>query len=448
MQKAVPLHEWRKRQVPCSSEAGRDTVAGSATATDNDDTTTGQETGPAEARVAHIFLRRVIQPELCNAVAESVRDEDGTPDMGVESGSVCREEQSNALSDFEGNSSPDESEVSLAPDAEQACAGGAGARPLRKLKLTWRSRAFRMALYTGSNCTASACTIEGCGRLPRIQYTDRHTKALTEVCCLHCCYNARDVDDVKVHTPECDTLQRKHDDEVDAALEPAPGAHRTNDISAAMWFRPWWWATRPGASPQWRNRHLTDTEQSITSSFPEVKGDGAMRMEDTEFNDAFKLTLRPFDLDDIDHLRVHPTMVEVLNDFIFYAVHRHVSSSDELYGDPTPELRLDVERSREMLQVALRIQEGKAGLNLLERYGYQGPWGAHDPGTTTTDPVLALLEVGIEPGPDIIEDTCARTYIGRSVIPTTDAQAHAAGLTIETAGNLSSYLLLKAKEFV
>ena len=332
MQKAVPLHKWGKRHVPCSSEAGRGTVAGSATATDNDDTTTGQETGPAEARVAYIFLRRVIQPELSNAVAESVQDEDGTPDMGVESDSVCREEQLYAPSDFEGNSSPDVSEASLAPDAEQACAGVAGARPLRKLKLTWRSRALRMALYTGSDGTAPACTIDGCGRLPRIQYTDRRTKALTEVCYLHCCYGARDVDDVKVHTPECDTLQRKHDDEVDAALEPAPGAHRTNDISAAMWFRPWWWATRPGASPQWRNRHLTDTEQSITSSFPEVKGDGAMRMEDTEFNDAFKLTVRPFDLDDIDHLRVHPTMVEVLNDFIFYAVHRHVSSSDELTG--------------------------------------------------------------------------------------------------------------------
>ena len=128
MQKAVPLHEWRKRQVPCSSEAGQDTVVGSATATDNDGATIGHETGSAETRAKHIFLRRVIQPELCNAVAESVRDEDGTPDMGVESDSVCREEQSNALGDFEGNSSSDESEVSLAPDAEKACAGGAGAR--------------------------------------------------------------------------------------------------------------------------------------------------------------------------------------------------------------------------------------------------------------------------------------------------------------------------------
>ena len=368
--------------------------------------------------------------------------------MGGDSGSVCREEQFDALRDLESNSSSDGSEASLAPDAGKAFPGCTGPRPLRKLKLTWRSRASRTSLHTGSNCTASACTIKGCGRLPRIQYTDRSTKALTEVCCLDCCYNVRDEDDVKVHTTECDTLQRKHDDEVDAALEPAPGAHRENDITAAMWFRPWWWTTRPGSSPQWRNRHLTETEQSTTSSFPIVTGDGAMRMEDAEISDAFKPTLRPFDLDDADDLGVNPMAMEVLNDFVFYVVHRNVSSSDELYGDPTPETRLDVERSREMLQVVLLIQKGKAGLNLLERYGYRGPWGAHDPGTTTTDPVLALLEVGIEPGPDVIEDTCARTYVGRSVAPTTDAQAHAAGLTIETAGNLSSYLLLKAEEFV
>ena len=348
LQKAVPKQGWRKRQAreahladelahSDSSEVGRDIAAGGTTVTDNDDATTGQETGPAEGRVAHIFRRRLIQPEPRNAVAEPASDEDGAPDMGGDSGSVCREEQFDALSDLESNSSSDGSEASLAPDAGKACPGGTGPRPLRKLKLTWRSRAFRTSLYTGSNCTASACTIEGCGRLPRIQYTDRSTKALTEVCCLHCCYNARDEDDVKVHTTECDTLQRKHDDEVDAALEPAPGAHRENDITAAMWFRPWWWTTRPGSSPQWRNRHLTETEQSTTSSFPIVTGDGAMRMEDTEFSDAFKLTLRPFDLDDADDLGVNPMAMEVLNDFVFYVVHRHVSSSDELYGDPTPE---------------------------------------------------------------------------------------------------------------
>ena len=50
MQKAVPMNEWRKRQVreahlaeelalPDSSEAGRDIAAGSATVTDNDDAT-------------------------------------------------------------------------------------------------------------------------------------------------------------------------------------------------------------------------------------------------------------------------------------------------------------------------------------------------------------------------------------------------------------------------
>ena len=189
LQKAVPKHGWRKRQareahlaeelaLPDSSGSGRDIAAGSTTVTDNDDATTGQETGPAEVRVALVFRRRLIQPELRNAVAEPASDEGGTPDMGGDSGSVCREEQFSALSDFEGNSSSDGSEASLAPDAGKAGAGGTGARPLRKLKLTWRSRAFRRSLYTGSNCTASACTIEGCGRLPRIQYTERRTKAL------------------------------------------------------------------------------------------------------------------------------------------------------------------------------------------------------------------------------------------------------------------------------
>ena len=437
LQKAVPEQSWHKRQAreahladelahSDSSEVGRDIAAGGATETDNDDATTGHGTGPAECHVALIFRRRSIQLEHRNSVAEPASDEYGAPVMGRDCGSVCRDEQFDALSDLESNGSPDGSEASLAPDAEKAFPGGAGPRPLRKLKLTWRSWAYRTSLCTGSNSTASACTIKGCGRLPRIQYTDRRTKALSEVCCLDCCYNARDEDDVKVHTTERD-----------AALEPAPGAHRENDITAAMWHRPWGWTTRPGDSPQWRNRHLTETEQSTTSSFPIVTGDGAMRMEDAEFGDAFKPTVRPFDLDDADGLGVNPMALQVLNDFVFHVVHRNVSSSDELYGDPTPETRLNVERSREMLQVVLLIQKGRAGLNLLERYGYRGPWGAHDPGTTTTDPFLALLEVGIMPGPDVIEDTCARTYVGRSVTPTTDAQAHAADLTIETAGNLS-----------
>ena len=79
---------WRKRQareahladelaLSDSPEVGRDTAAGSTTLTDNDDATTGQETGPAEGRVAHIFRRR-FQPELRNAVAEPASDESGT----------------------------------------------------------------------------------------------------------------------------------------------------------------------------------------------------------------------------------------------------------------------------------------------------------------------------------------------------------------------------------
>ena len=246
LQKAVPEQRWHKRQVreahladeltrPDSSEVGRDIAAGGATETDNDEHTIGHETGPAEGRVAHIFRRRVTQPEPRNAVAEPASDETALPTMGGGSGSVCRDEQFDALSDLDSNSSSDGSEASLAPDAGKAFPGGTGARPLRKLKLTWRPRASRTPLRTGSNCTASSCAIEGCGRLPRIRYTDRRTKAVTDVCCLDCCYNVRDEEDVKVHTAECDTLQRKHDDEVDAALEPAPGAHRENDITAAMW---------------------------------------------------------------------------------------------------------------------------------------------------------------------------------------------------------------------
>ena len=39
------------------------------------------------------------------------------------------------------------------------------------------------------------------------------------------------------------------------------------------------------------------------------------------------------------------------------------------------ELVAEVDRSKEMLQVALQIQAGTAGLHLLGRYGYRGPWG-------------------------------------------------------------------------
>ena len=157
----------------------------------------------------------------------------------------------------------------------------AGSRPLRKLKLTWQSQAYRTSPCTGAHPTASICAIKGCSRLPRVRYTDRRTKAITEVCCLDCCYNVRDEEGVKVHAAECD-----------AALEPAPGARRENDITAEMWHRPWGWLTRPGDSFHERNRHLTETEQSTTSSFPIVTGDGAMRVEEAEFDDVFKPTVR------------------------------------------------------------------------------------------------------------------------------------------------------------
>ena len=387
------------------------------------------------------------QPECQRPVADSARDGDVSLDSDVESDPDHWEEEIDGEGDSDDNSSSDESDVPVT-DVNEARVDGTECLPLLQLSLT----AGRTTFYIDSECTApTACTIEGCGRLPRIQYLDRHTSALPAICCLHCCYNSRNVDGGKVHTPECDALQLIHDDEAEpTAAEPAPGAHRKNDLSSAIWHEPWSWVTRrpDAAHSQGWSRHLTDTEQGITSKFPEVKGDGAMRMDDAEIDDTFKLTVRPFGADDVGRLRVNMTMMAVLNDFIFHAVNRLMYGSDELYGDPSPELAADVERSRGVLQVALRIQAGAAGLNLLERYGYQGPWGAHDPGTTTTDPFLALVEVDITPGPGIIEDTCARTYVGRTVIPTTDAQAHAAGLTIETARNLSSYLMLTAGEFV
>ena len=271
------------------------------------------------------------------------------------------------------------------------------------------------------------------------------------ICCLHCQYDARDVDGDKVHTYECGACRpTPNGGGKPPDTEPARGARQVNDLSAAIWNRPWSWVARRSgeAPPPGRNRHLTDTEQGTTSKFPEVKGDGAMFMEDAEINTAFTLTVRPFDADDVDRLGVNMTMVEVLNDFLFRVVNRLVQDGDDLHVNPSTELAADVERSQEMLQVALRIQAGTAGLILLERYGYQGPWGAHDSGTTTTDPVLALVEVGIMPGPPVIENPCARAYIGRTVHPVTDAQAHLIGFTSETAGNLSSYLLHTAGEFV
>lgn len=53
----------------------------------------------------------------------------------------------------------------------------------------------------------SVCTIEGCGRPPRIHFVDRRTSALQLICCLHCCYDVRNVDGDKVHTSGCDALQ-------------------------------------------------------------------------------------------------------------------------------------------------------------------------------------------------------------------------------------------------
>ena len=447
-QKPVPMHKWHKRQIPLGSGL-ESNIAGKTIDADGNGATTGRTTGPTEARVKHIFLRRVVKPELRNAVVASVQDADCAPNKSAPFDPPRCEERTDTQSDSGGNSSSNGSEAPLVADATEANAGGAGIRPLRKLTGKWRGKS-RMPLFTGSKCTATVCTTAGCDRRPHTQYMNRRTKALSEVCCVHCDYGLRDVDDVKMHTSECDKRQSEHDGEVDTASKLTACARRTDDATA-VWPQPSEWADRRPCVPnRWQNRHLTDTEQSTTSSFPEVTGDGATNMEEAEIVGAFRLLLRPFDLDDIDRLRVHPTMVDALNDFLVHAVHRMVNASDALYDDQleTDEIELDIARCSEMLQVAIIIQKGKGGLNLLKRYGYEGPWADHDPGTSTTDPFLALLEVGVLPGPDIIEDTCAQLYIGRTVIPTTDAQAHAAGLTTETAENLSSYLRSRAEEFV
>ena len=162
----------------------------------------------------------------------------------------------------------------------------------------------------------------------------------------------------------------------------------------------------------------------------------------------FTLEVRFFNADDVDRLGINVMMVEVLDDSIFRVVHRLVQDTDELYINPSLERVTEVDRSKEMLQVALQIQAGTAGLHLLKRYGYIGPWEAHDLSTATTDMHHALLLVGIAPGPPVVENTAARAYVERMVNPVTAAQAHHMGIASETAGNLSSYLLHTAEEFV
>ena len=208
-----------------SMEVGGDSTAGGVTATGNGNAT-GHKTGPAEGRVGLIFRPRLTQPVSHNSAADPASDGNCAPDVAGGHDSVRRDEQVGALSDLGSHGSPGGSESPPAPNAGKALPGDAGSRPLRKLKLAWQTQAYRASPCTGAHSTA--CAIKGCSRPPRVRYTDRRTKATTEVCCLDCCYNVRDEDDVKVHTTECD-----------AALEPAPGAHRENDITAAMWHRPW-----------------------------------------------------------------------------------------------------------------------------------------------------------------------------------------------------------------
>ena len=305
-------------------------------------------------------------------------------------------------------------------------------------------RATQFMIVNCSETAGELCSTRGCYRPRRHYRIDRDQFTSEPVCCPSCTAPTVGLTPVveHVHSDACNYREADRRRQRSITLTARVPRHPTsvNRMSDE--------STGGSARGPWRNRHLTETEQSITSSFPEVKGDGAMHMEDAEIDDAFKLTVRPFNLDDIERLRVEPTMLEALNDFIFYTVHRVVSGNDALYDDPTTETVLDVARNFEMLRVALAIQEGTGGLNLLERYGYQGPWPGHEPGMNVTDPVLALMEADIPPGPDIVEDTCAHLYVGRVVFPTTDAQAHAAGITIETAGNLSSYLLITAEEFM
>ena len=159
--------------------------------------------------------------------------------------------------------------------------------------------------------------------------------------------------------------------------------------------------------------------------------------------------MRPFNADDVDRLGIGTPMMEVPNDFMFRVVNRLVQDTDELYVDPSFALVAEVARSNGVLQVTLKIQESTAGLHLLARYGYRGPWVAQDPGTITLNLYHALLQVGIEPGPPVVRNAAARAYIGRMITPVTEVQAHHLGITSETAANLSSiFILVNAEEFV
>ena len=71
--------------------------------------------------------------------------------------------------------------------------------------------------------TPGPCRMKGCARPRRIRYRQGigfPVGAVTWVCCLHCNYDTRDVDGVRVHTAECDALTE---------LAPAPSAVHTAD---------------------------------------------------------------------------------------------------------------------------------------------------------------------------------------------------------------------------
>jgi hypothetical protein len=196
------------------------------------------------------------------------------------------------------------------------------------------------------------------------------------------------------------------------------------------------------------NRHLTEDEQGTSAKFPEVKGDGAVVEDIAEA--AWTQTVRPFDVDDADRLGIDTPALVVLNDFLNRVVNRLVQDTDESYGNLSPELDGEIARSKEMLQVSLEIQTGAAQLHTLPRYGYCGPWGAHNLGSfaQTNHPDHTLLQIDVESAPGFVENVAARAYVGRMVTPVAEAQAHCLGITEETAWNLSDFILHSAEAFL
>ena len=154
----------------------------------------------AEASAKHIFTRRVAPPVPQPPVAEQSHgsDADSDSDASESDPDACEEEFDGDVDSDDGSCS-DGNEEAAEPD--EKAAKDTNAEPLATSSQTARRTAV-CAGFDGPKLFA--CVAEGCGRPPRAQYVDRRTSAMVMICCLNCCYDARDVNGDKVHTSECD----------------------------------------------------------------------------------------------------------------------------------------------------------------------------------------------------------------------------------------------------